>query len=69
MYNLKFKIVNLTCEACVKLSVSSLKKIPGMINADVDFQSGETRITAHKNISWQEIVKSLSLIGKEAKLI
>ena len=65
MYNLKFKITNLTCAACVKLSESALKSVPGIKDARVDLKSGEASITADKAIVWKDITEALAAVGKQ----
>ncbi len=61
----KFKIINLTCEACVKLSIRALKKIPGVTNAMVDLSSGASEITADREVAFEEIVATLKSVEKE----
>lgn len=63
---IKFRIANLTCSACVKLSTEALRKITGVEEASVDLASGQAEIVATRNIEWEEIEKSLKGIGKEA---
>lgn len=65
----KFRITNLTCAACAKLSTMTLKKIPGVIDAKVDLATGAAEITSDKNISWEEITGALESVGKTAAKI
>jgi copper chaperone CopZ len=43
MYEIKFKITNLTCDACVKLSVMALNKINSVNKVEVDLVTGSVR--------------------------
>lgn len=61
-----FKITNMTCEACVKLSKMALGKIPGVQSAEVDLKSGLAEIKADREISWDEIVAALEKFDKKA---
>lgn len=69
MQTIKFKINNITCPACVTLSVSALKEIPGVVEAQVDLQSGQGSVQTERVISWAEISESLRKVKKEATLI
>jgi copper chaperone CopZ len=61
-----FKITNLTCQACVKLSTTALNKIPGVIKVEINLETGLINLTSEHQIAWNEIVKILREIGKEA---
>jgi copper chaperone CopZ len=67
MYYQQFKITNLSCEACQKLSQGVLDEIPGVISVEVDLKSGLTKIEAEKEISWQDIAQSLAEIDKKVE--
>lgn len=67
MFNYKFKIANLNCEACVKLSLSALSEIPGVKKARVDLKSGLAEIEAEREIPWEEIKSSLRSVDKEGE--
>lgn len=60
----KFKITNLTCEACIKLSTMALKKIPGVFEAIVDLKTGNAEIKSDRTIAWEEIVTALKTVDK-----
>lgn len=62
----EFKITNLTCEACIKLSTMALKKIPGVYGAKVDLASGKAEIESEWEISWNEIAEALAKVDKIA---
>lgn len=61
---MKFKITNLDCEACIKLSEMALKGIDGVTNASVDLKSGIVEIESAKEISWDKIVEALKTVNK-----
>lgn len=60
-----FKITNLTCDACIKISSIALKKIPGVKNVEIK-QDGQTAIESDREIAENEIEKSLSAVDKTA---
>lgn len=66
MYTTKFKITNLTCGACVKLSTMALKKIHGVTDVNVDLKTGETELTAEHEIAWGDITEALKEVEKTA---
>lgn len=63
METINFKITNITCPACVKLSEMALKKIPGISNIKINQQSGETTVEADHDAK-EEIIKMLSQVDK-----
>ena len=67
METIKFKITNLHCEACVKLSTSALLEISGVKKAAVDLKSGDVVIEADRPVSIAEIAASLKGIDKSIK--
>lgn len=66
MNSINFKITNLTCEACVKLSTVALKRIPGVELVEIDINSGDSNLLFNGEISWDQIEKALSSVGKTA---
>ena len=46
MQTINFKITNITCPACVKLSEMALKKVPGISNIKIEHQTGEVSLEA-----------------------
>ena len=62
----KFKITNMDCEACVKLSTMALGEIPGVINIVIDFKSGLGSFDSEKEIPWPEVEAALKAVGKNA---
>jgi copper chaperone CopZ len=65
MSSLKFRITNLTCEACIKLSVSALKKIHCVTDAKVEIISGNGEIEATREVGFDEVAQALKTVGKE----
>ncbi|MDO8668992.1 MAG: heavy metal-associated domain-containing protein [Candidatus Buchananbacteria bacterium] len=66
MSEIKFRITNLTCEACVKLSIMALKKIPHASNIEVDLTSGLGKVQSSQVIGFCEIEKALESVDKKA---
>lgn len=63
---IKFKITNITCDACVKLSNMALKKIPGVSEINIDQNSGEGQLLSNQDTSWEQIYSALQSVGKNA---
>ena len=61
-----FRIKNITCAACVKLSRSALEKIAGVTQAIVSLETGEVELSAERAVEWNEITDALRVVGKEA---
>lgn len=57
---LNFKVLGLTCEACVKLASKRLEKIPGVIEVKLDLASGEARISSEVSLSRDTLAASLA---------
>lgn len=62
------KITNITCPACIELSLEALKGLPGVTNVDVA-PDGKTTIESEKEVAWPEIKSALAEVGKNAVLI
>ena len=69
MSQIKFKITNLTCPACVKISEMTLRDISGVTMAKVDLATGETSVESNRDISFEEISNVLKSADKIAALI
>jgi len=65
MAKTNFKITNLHCGACVKISTMALKKIAGVKNVKVE-ENGAAEIEAEKEIAPEEIKKVLAEVDKTA---
>jgi copper chaperone CopZ len=59
MNTINFKLKGLTCEACVKLSTSRIKKIPEVQDVKIDFKSGNAEVTSTADIDLDTIRRSL----------
>lgn len=64
-----FKITNLTCEACVKLSNLALSDIPGVTSFEVDLKTGHAHVESDREISMSEIESALGTVGKTVQII
>lgn len=69
MPEIKFKITNLTCESCVKLSVLSLNKINSVNKVEVDLVTGFSKVNSDQVISFNEIQKVLEAVDKKAVIL
>ena len=63
---IKFKITNLACPACVKLSTAALEEIAGVTKATVDLTSGAVEVMANREVGWEEITAALKTVDKIA---
>lgn len=59
MTELTFKMTNLTCEACIKVSTMTLRKLPGVTEATVDLSTGAGRIVSTEPLSQADVVSAL----------
>lgn len=64
-----FRITNLSCEACVKLSTQALREIQDVENIHIDIQTGNTFIEAPEKIPFETIKTTLAEVGKEVEII
>lgn len=62
------KITNITCNACVELSLEALTSLSGVTNVDVT-ADGKTTIESAGELAWPEIKSALAEAGKTAELI
>jgi len=65
---IRFKIDNITCEACVKLSKSVLGKLPGVKKIEID-KNGLTALESDRAIDLVEIKAALEKVDKKLTLI
>ena len=61
-----FRITNLTCEACIKLSTMALKNIPGVSDVNIDLGSGRSQLQSSDITTWDQITVALQSVGKNA---
>ena len=45
MTEINFKLIGLSCEACVKLSTNRFKKVPGVSEVSINLATGETSVS------------------------
>jgi copper chaperone CopZ len=67
MAKYEFKIADLNCDACVKMSVQALLEINGVTKASVDLKSGIAVVESDRKLPWDEIVKALASADKHAE--
>lgn len=68
MYTLDFHITNLTCGACVKMSTSTLRKLPGVTDVTVDLPTGAAHVTSEQEVHLSDVVELLKTSGYIAAL-
>ncbi len=66
MIKTNFKITNLDCEACIKLSTVALKKISGVQTVGIDLKTGATEVDSDQELNWEDIKNSLAEVDKIA---
>ena len=66
MTTIKFRIKNITCAACIKLSTMALEKISDVAKVTVDLETGLVELEAERDVAWNEITNALRVVGKEA---
>lgn len=67
MNEIKFKITNITCEACIKISKKSLQTIPGVRNIEIG-HDGQVIVLSDDIIEWNVIVDNLKNVDKRVEL-
>ncbi len=65
MHTHTFKITNLTCGACVKLSESVLSKIDGVVSVAIDLSTGLGQLQSARVITKDEMSNALKSVSKE----
>ncbi len=63
---INFTITNIDCAACIKLSQTALKGLPGVLRVEVK-NNGLVLIESEQDIAWEEITEALVKVGKNAK--
>ena len=66
MFTQKFKITNVDCPACIKLSKNALEDIAGVENLEIS-DDGVVNLAANREIDWEEIASALKAVGKSAE--
>ena len=67
MFEYNFKITNLNCEACAKLSSGALKSLSGVQFVKVDLAGGDTEVKSQTELNWEDIKNSLAEVDKIAQ--
>ena len=57
MPSIQFRITNIDCPACIKLSYSALEDLKGVTGVEIDPKSGNVKVESDREISFQEITK------------
>ena len=65
MSTIKFKIINITCDACVKLSTMALKTIPGVSQIKIE-SDGMAELSSSQDTDWDQIYNALQSVGKNS---
>lgn len=60
---IKFKIENITCEACIKISRLALQDLAGVTQVDVQ-ANGLATIETSAVISWEQIKQAMNGVDK-----
>ncbi len=63
MSELTFKITNLTCDACIKVSTMTLRKLPGVTEATVDLSTGAGRVVSSEPLTQNDVAVALKAKG------
>lgn len=66
MIKTNFKITNLDCEACIKLSTSALKSLPGVQTVSIDLKTGAVAVESDQELNWEDVKHCLDEVGKIA---
>ena len=65
MTELTFKITNLNCGACIKLSTMALHGLPGVTDVSIELLTGEARVISTELISQNDVIEVLKAKGYE----
>jgi copper chaperone CopZ len=63
MPELTFTITNLTCEACVKVSTMTLRKLPGITDVSVDLSTGAVHVLSEEQLNQTDVAAILKTKG------
>jgi len=64
MSKINFKITDITCDACIKLSSMALKKIPGVKSVEVE-SNGVAAVESDQEITKDEVKNALAKVDKK----
>lgn len=63
MHKLTFTIMNLNCDACIKLSTLALRKLPGITEVSIELSTGAARIVSTEPINPNDVTEALKTKG------
>lgn len=63
----EFEVAGLACDGCAATATHALRKLPGVIKADVTFATRRTRVEANRHIDDTELRTALAKSGFEAR--
>lgn len=64
MYELNFRITNLTCDACIKVTTMTLRRLSTSVTeATVDLATGVAHLVSTENISPENVAAALGAKG------
>lgn len=64
MYELNFRITNLTCDACIKMTTMIMRRLSsGATEATVDLETGDAHLVSEEKISPDQVVAALGAKG------
>jgi len=63
----QFEVAGLSCDGCAATATDALRKLPGVVKAEVVFETRQGRVEAKRKIEDNEIRKALAKFGYEAR--
>ena len=63
-----FKITNITCEACIKISNMALRNLPGVKKVQIE-ADGLVVVESDRDIVWDTVKTALAQVDKQAVFI
>lgn len=63
----EFDVAGLSCDGCAATATDALRKLPGVVKAEVDFATRRARVEAGRHIGDAELRQALAKFGFEAR--
>jgi len=63
----EFEVAGLSCDGCAATATAALRKLPGVVKADVNFATRRARVEASRRIEEVELRKAVAKFGFEAR--
>lgn len=63
MFELSFTITNLNCDACVKMSTMTLRKLPGVTDVFINLSTKLVRVTSTESLNPNDVTTVLEMKG------